>query len=684
MVDCNRLLQALLIASFAVLLSAASIRTAAHEVGLSNASERVLPGAKLALIGPAGTTSTGGLGTSHVQAESQEWNKRSPLPSSREHLRQSYDDPELSHGFGASTNTCDIAGLTSASGSVLVAKVRSAEASCFYGDGLFGVTGATASQIFAESKMITIAEAIRVDAATYPGSNANHMLELVLFLRAGLYVQYYDSIDVGNYGAAWTDAVRLALNAFVANGHFEDVNDDHGHVLAEVVILIDSANENANQLSAVRGILDRYGHGWANLHYMKVACNNVFTVFYRGHQNADFRLLVQAGGSGVLDTLTNFINNNITSDIGTDREYLLQNAAGELGRFSQYPEPGFHDNLVHPKIKSILDEFALSGPGAGIYVRGASVADYYDHAHCAYFGLCTFATDLEASILPAANARDCSPTLRIRSQALTASQLDIVCSMVGAEEEYFHSSSQTSHVPVADDSNALLEMVIFHSSIDYQTYSGIIFGNYTNNGGIYLEGDPSDAGNQPRFIAYEAEWLPTFEVWNLTHEYIHYLDGRFNWHGAFGDYPLEAPYSAVWYIEGFAEYMSYSYRGVIDAGAISEAANPDKYTMSELFDNTYESGDQARTYYWGYMATRFMFERHRDRVASMYATSRAGVYDPDYRNWLDAIRTGYNAEFRTWVVCFGANNGDTSHCVAGEADEIFANGFDANAATHEV
>ncbi|MEO6688693.1 MAG: M9 family metallopeptidase, partial [Dokdonella sp.] len=604
---------------------------------------------------------------------------RPPLPPTRDHLRESYDDPSLGMANSRPAGTCDIAGFASASGSALVTRVRAADPACFYAGGLFDVTGTTAGQIFVQAKMITIANAMQADAATYPGNDANHMQELVLFLRAGLYVQYYNATDVGAYDASWTAAIRAGLNAFVASSHFQDINDDHGEILAEFVTLIDSSAENANQLATVRGILDRYGPACADFYYMKSATNNVFSVLFRGHQIADFQALVQAGGSGILDTLVDFIDNNRTADVGTDREYLLQNATAELGRFAQYTAPTFHNTLVHPKVKAILDQFAISGPGAGIYVRIGSVTDYYDHAHCTYFGLCTFAQDLESVVLPPANARDCSATLRVRSQSLTSAQLDTVCSTVGGEEGYFHTTAQTGNVPVADDHNTKLEMVIFHSSTDYETYSGILFGNDTNNGGIYLEGDPSDVANQPRFLAYEAEWLrPAFEVWNLTHEYIHYLDGRFNWHGAFGDYPLDAPYSAVWYIEGFAEYMSYSYRNLVDSSAVGAAANPDTYTMAQLFDNTYEADDTARTYYWGYMATRFMFERHRDQFTSLYAISRPGTYDPGYHAWLDAIRNTYNIEFRAWVVCFGTNNGDTGSCGGNTPDMIFANGFEGS------
>jgi microbial collagenase len=607
----------------------------------------------------------------HIQTRRLDWDRRPPLPASRDHLYQSYDKPAQP----APRGSCNIAGFAGASGAALVSAVRAADDSCFYAGGLFDVTGITAGQIFAESKMVTIANAMQADAATYPGDNSNHMLELVLFLRAGLYVQYYNAAAVGSYGAALTNALRPAMNAFVANSHFQDVNDLHGEVLAEFVILIDSSGENAQQLNTVRGILDRYGPSWSGVWYMKVATNNVFTVLFRGHYDASFQTLVQGSGSGVLDTLVSFINDNRAADVGSDREYLLQNAAGELGRFTQYSATAFH-NLVHPKVKSILDQFTIGGAGGGIYVRMASVVDYYDNAHCSYYGLCSFAQDLENQVLPPANARDCSASLRVRSQALTSTQLDTVCSVVGGEEGYFHTIAQTGNTPVPNDFNTRLEMVIFHSSTDYETYSGVIFGNDTNNGGIYLEGDPSDPANQARFLAYEAEWVrPTFEVWNLTHEYIHYLDGRFNWHGGFGALPMEQPYSTIWYIEGFAEYVSYSYRSLRYADAVAEAGNPDKFTMAQLFDTEY-STDYTRTYQWGYLATRFMFERHRDKISSLYAVSRPGNYSTGYSNWLDPIRASYNSEFRAWLVCFAANNGDTATCNGGLPDALFSDDFD--------
>ena len=589
---------------------------------------------------------------------------------------------------GSATTACpDYATL---SGPALVTAVKgSALADCLYP--LFDLTGTVAGQTFGEPRMITIANAIEADAPTYPGDNGTRMLQLVMFLRAGYYVQWLDPGAVGTYGAPLKNAIRPALDAFVANAHFEDINDNHGAVLSEFVTLIDSSGEYAHQLQtgALQGILDRYdGPAMAGMYYMKSATFNVFNTLFRGHYDDDFRAwVVTPAGSAITTTLRDFVADNKGNDVGTDREYLVQAAGMELARFLQYPNAAgsfqFHDTL-HPLVKYVLDQFPLASsasPGAGIYINTASTADWFDHAHCGYFGICNLAGTIEPIILPPANARQCSPTLKVRSQALTADQLDWVCSRVGAEETYFHNTlpGQTD-TPVPNDGNAQLEMVIFHSSSDYGTYSGVIFGNDTSNGGVYLEGDPSDPQNQPRFLCYEAEWLrPAFDVWNLTHEYIHYLDGRFNWWGNFGNLPQTAPASAIWYVEGFAEYVSYTFRNIIDESALADAQNtPGQWSLSQLFDTEY-STDFDRTYQWGYMAVRYMFERHLDDITTLYTTvSRPANAVANYQPWLDAFRNDHDSDFRSWVDCYAANEGDTSSCGGPAADKIFANGFDGD------
>ena len=606
----------------------------------------------------------GGIAESHIQTFPLTPARQPPLQASLDALRRSYDAPLDKAG---PTGTCDLSALAAASAAELPDLVRTIDITCV--SSLFYLNGIDAAPIVNEAKMIAVATALQDSAASYAGDNGGSIQQLILFLRAGYYLQFYYAADIGAYGPALVAALRPALDTFIANPHFDDVNDDHGEVLTEFVILIDSSLQNAHALDAVRDILGSYGPDHADYYSMLTAVNQCFWVLWRGHQNADFVQLVQGAGSGIIDTLSDFVYDN-QADLGGEWAFLLSNAGGELARFLMYGG-ALHSDL-HPLVLAILQDFPLNTPGGGLHARVGSVAEYYDPAHCAVFGLCNFYEDLEAQILPQANAMECSETLRVRSQALTTEQLQQVCDTAMAEESYFHAMLQTGHVPVADDYNDSLEMVVFRSSLDYRNYSGILFGNATNNGGMYLEGDASDPNNQARFLCYQAEWLePVFEVWNLTHEYVHYLDARFNTAGNFADLPLTAPYSVLWYVEGVAQYISYSFRDLLYEAALTEAADPDQFTLTTLLDNEYADG-ATRVYHWGYLAVRFMFERQRAAVDTMLGFFRSFDYGPSgYGQFVDSIRGMHDAEFRDWLVCFATHAGDTSAC-----DRIFKGDFD--------
>ncbi|QWP77944.1 collagenase [Lysobacter sp. K5869] len=532
---------------------------------------------------------------------------------------------------------CDPNSFGSLSGNALASAVRAAAPDCI--NQLFGLSGSQAYATFREAQMVSVADALTASARAYDGSNAGGTLQLVLFLRAGYYVQFYDSA-VGSYGAALRDAVRPALDAFAANANFGRIDDTHGEILAEYVTLIDSATENARYLYVVKRLLDSYDSRFDAFYWMKVAVNNAYTVTFRGHQDTAFRTLVQSDTS-IVDTLYNFANRNFAL-LGTDRAYLVSNAGREMARFLQYD--GALKTLARSRSKALLDRSSITGATARLWVGIGDMAQYYDAGNCAYYGLCDFVPRLEAAALPIRHT--CSATLTLRAQQMSAAELASACATVAGQEAYFHRELATGGVPVAGDNNASLEMAVFDSSDDYGIYAGAIFGIDTNNGGMYLEGNPSAPGNQARFIAYEAEWVrPTFEIWNLTHEYVHYLDGRFD---MWGDFKAAMKQKTVWWVEGFAEYLSYQYRQVANDGAIAEAARG-TYALSTIYANDYDSGTN-RVYRWGYLAVRFMFEQRRDQVNAILARFRPGDYT-GYATYMAGIGQSNDAAFKAWLPC---------------------------------
>ncbi|WP_412542491.1 collagenase [Longispora sp. K20-0274] len=563
-----------------------------------------------------------------------------PPQSSAENTRtaKSQSQPARRGLAAAAAASCTPADFGSKTGAALVTFVKSSTVSCV--NTLFNLPEANANAVFREAQMVTVANAFRDTG--YPGDNSTSVLQLVMFLRAGYYIQYGYPTTVGSYGTALQTAIRGGLDTFFASSHMMDVNDVHGQTLSETMILIDSADEQARYLGTIKRVLNGYNSSYDAFYYMKASVNNAYTPLFRGHYHPEFVNAVVADPS-IIDTLNSFALNHLDL-LGTDRSYLTANAGRELSRFVQYPAL---QAKVRPLMRGLLNATSMTGPTARLWVGVAEMADYFDQAQCAYYNVCDLATKLGAAALPITH--QCDPGHTIRAQSMTAAELAATCASVQNQDAYFH-SVVADNGPVANDNNTNIQINVFDSSTDYQTYAGAIFGISTDNGGMYLEGNPATAGNQPRFIAYEAEWLrPTFAIWNLNHEYTHYLDGRYDMYGDF-DAGMAVP--DIWWVEGFAEYISYSYRGQDYTDAINQAGLH-TYPLSTLFQTTYENTNQTRTYNWGYLAVRYMLEKHRPVVMSMLAKFRTGDFAGGYAVY-NSLGTSYDADFNTWLTACNA------------------------------
>ncbi|MEU2656901.1 M9 family metallopeptidase [Streptomyces sp. NPDC007325] len=537
---------------------------------------------------------------------------------------------------------CDVTDFTTRTGSALVEAVKAADPNCV--NDLFLLTGGDARGAFREAQMVTVADALRANSAAYPGDNSTSTYQLVYFLRAGYYVQWYNSGDVGDYGPALTTAIRGALDGFFGSARSRDVTTANAGILGETVTLIDSAQENVRYLPVVGRLLTDYDAGTYNaVAGMTPAVNNVNTVLFRGHQTEGFLGAVQADPS-LLDTLAAFTSRN-KALLGGDHGYLPYNTARELGRFLQYPALR---GKLQPLLRGLADESAPSGNTAYLFAAVAEMVEAYDAGRAADYGTLDAAARLRAGILVTSHA--CSPSVRVLAQQVTPSDLATACDSLLKQDAFFHAVARDPG-PVADDHNTTLEVVVFNRPFDYQVFAAAIYGINTDNGGMYLEGDPSVPGNLPRFLAYEnTRALPAFDVWNLNHEYTHYLDGRFNMHG---DFTAGVSTPTIWWIEGFAEYVSYSYRK-LPYDAAAAAAGRHTHKLSTLFDTTYENSDTERTYRWGYLAVRYMLEKHRGDVDAVLAKYRAGDWNGARTLLKTTIGTRYDADFDTWLTACAA------------------------------
>lgn len=548
--------------------------------------------------------------------------------------------PESSTG---AAGECDAGAIANQSGSSLVQAVKAADFNCV--NSLFNATGTTAKDLFNQADMLTVAQAFKDDAAKFDGSNSASTLQLVLYLRAGYFVQFYQAETVGSYGPELKALVGDALQAFFANPKSMTLNEDSAQILGEAVTLIDSSENNARFLGVLVDLLEGFNAEREASWNFRNATNNVFTVLFRGHQFDGFSEAVAANPQ-ILSTLHDFAVEHLDL-MGTDSDFLVANAGRELARFLGDEQL---KQTVKPKVIELLSRTQMTGDTAKLWVGLADMVNYYDEGSCSDYGTCDLSGKLRTAVL--SQNRECSTSIKFNTQSVSGEEFDESCTSLKEQDEYFYKAAGTK-TPVADDVNTSIDVNVFSSSSDYQTYAGAIFGIDTNNGGMYLEGDPSKAGNKPAFIAYEAEWLlPGFHIWNLNHEYTHYLDGRFNMYGDFGA-GLTVP--TIWWVEGFAEYVNYGYRGE-DYTAANQLAAQKTYKLSEIFENTYENSDTDRIYRWGYLAVNFMLNKHPQETQTILDFYRQGKWQ-ESRNYLkNTIGTSLDAEFSTFLD--GCANGE--------------------------
>jgi microbial collagenase len=264
-----------------------------------------------------------------------------------------------------------------------------------------------------------------------------------------------------------------------------------------------------------------------------------------------------------------------------------------------------------------------------------------------------------AQILP--QQHRCSDSLLLRSAALSPSQQQAACAQLAAIEQRFHQLFQSAGKPVKHDHNSMLRANIYPSKQQYTTFAGQHFQMPTDNGGMYLEGLPDQPQNQAEFVAYQHE---QGHVWNLSHEFVHYLDGRFNLYGDFcanlhdshappENCPTPAPDTPylVWWTEGMAEYLAH---GSDNPEALKLAAMP-QFQLSELFHTGYERNNgNDRIYRWGYLAARYLLEQQRPKVDAMLKLVRAGDY-PRYQALVRSWGTSMDQDFSQWRLQLAAS-----------------------------
>lgn len=638
--------------------------------GASHHTATASPGtASSATAGPTGVSPAG------TTADAVQHGRLSPrqIPPARPTLSPSAHRPsapaaESALAREASAPACTAATFSSLSGSALATAVESETTDCI--NTLFSLTGSDAQGVFRESQMLAIDSAFQSLAANYAGNDDAGIWQLVLYLRAGYYVQYYDPADVGTYDASLTSASVDALDAFFAGPHWLDATDANGGTLGDVVLLTDSATVQQDFLPQYQQILGAYTGAWDSTSTMDAVVYDVYTPLWRGQYNPAFATAITNDHS-IITALDSFALDHL-SMLGGTNTFMDADAGNDLAGYVQFTalQP-----TVRPLMLQLLQDSQMTGSTAALWVSVAQQTLYNDSANCSYYGTCNLVAQLTAAALPIHHTCP-NATVSLAAESLSSGDLTAVCTSLDNQIPWFQNLVKATG-PIPGQIITGETMNVFSSSLDYEIYAGVIFGVDTNNGGITVTGEPTQAGNAAYSVMYQAPYATDFtaDIWNLNHEFTHYLDAVYDMKG---DFTQQTAVNDVWWIEGIAEYTSYTYRGVADTEAVQDAALH-TYNLSTLFQNNYTVDDETRTYPWGYLAVRYMWEKHPDVLYTMLGYMRSGDYTDAY-NTYNSIGTGYDADFDAWLDAISATGtgGTTTACTASNAQEMDRNCYRAD------
>ena len=534
--------------------------------------------------------------------------QRPPLPAA-----QNASERKQARSAAKAAADCNVSDFTSKTGAALVEQIKKSETTCI--NTLFSVTGEDSKALFREEQMVTVANALKDVATNYPGDNSTSATQVVLYLRAGYYVQYNQPENVGEYGPTLKSAIQGALDAFFGSSHAFDVTDANGETLAETVTLIDSSGENARYLDVVKRLQKDYNSsydsstGCSRRSTTPTPCSSAAT---RCRSSWKPSRPTRASSP---DCVTSPSPTTICS-APTSPTWPPTPDANSAASCST---PTSSDT-VKPLVKELLGRSEITGRTAPLWVGLAEMTDEYDKENCAEYDTCDLQNRVRDAVLTVKHT--CGPSVedprtgadrgRTRGHLRQPPQAGRRTSTTSSRTTV---RSRTTTTPASRSSPSTPAPTTRPTPVS-------IFGIDTNNGGMYLEGDPAAEGNQPRFIAYEAERARTAPSRSGTSTTSTPTTSTAASTCTATSQPGMTTPTVMW-VEGFAEYVSYSYRGVTYDRAITEAGK-NTYKLSTLFGTTYDNADTTRIYQWGYLAVRYMLQSHPADVATLLGHYRAG------------------------------------------------------------
>ena len=499
--------------------------------------------------------------------------------------------------------------------------------------------------IFNDINTFFIASSIDVNVNSYDGTNDDGFFGYFSFLHAAVYHNFFsDQVNLyevdDDYASTDThgmirDAVTSFSQEVVNDGHLSDLGLENLDVISRALIV--AGEEGIRDQDEVHALVENImqmilDENWAAnvatdfwndpnsendetfIRDFVNAYNQIFFIIYRGGNDDEYLNSLEG-----INTINLLCQLAIDPDLiaasqvqgAEDLEFLWLNAVGALTNLTAGEDPE-----VNAMILTCLEEIISDhAEGSLAWAKATLALNTYYPCEDIPEGLYNHPYDLKQDLLNVMFTRSDEfddGKIKIRSSLPDDEVLALYHAAKQVEAQLFR--LRGSDTPVEGDQNESLQIYIYDSKDDYDSFGGLLFGTYAGNGGVYIEAEGSFY-TWDRTVGVESQ-LSLESL--FRHEYCHYLQGRYLVPGLWGrpgiygddadgdDSTTEITENGnrlVWFEEGMANFFAGStdVDGVKllqqTANAVINAEYPTP-NLGDIFDSGY-SGNSYEYYTYG-------------------------------------------------------------------------------------
>ncbi|PGE94429.1 collagenase [Bacillus pseudomycoides] len=487
-----------------------------------------------------------------------------------------------------------------------------------------------------DSRMQALIDKLAEQGQTYTKDDSKGVETLVEVIRSGFYLGFYHQELSKLSERSYHDKCLPALKTIAKNPNFKLGTSEQNKVISSYGMLIGGASADVEIIQYAAGILKQYNDnlstfiedrtkGDAIYNLMKEIDYDVQSYMYTTDKEPKDTMWYKN-----IDSLINEVSRFALIGTVTDKNgWLINNGiyyASRFGKFHSTPTKGQQVVTEAMRIYPYL--------GQQYFVAAEQITTNYGgvDANGKTINLDKIREDGKQKYLPKTYTFDDGTIVFKAGDKVTEEKIKRLYWAAKEVKAQFYRTVGSDKPLESGHADDVLTMVIYNSPDEYQ-FNRQLYGYETNNGGIYIEGIGT-------FFTYER--TPQQSIYSLEelfrHEFTHYLQGRYEVPGLWGQGELYQNERLTWFEEGNAEFFAGSTRvdSVVPRKSIIGGLSNDpakRYTAEQTLNAKYGAWD---FYNYSFALQSYMYNNRPDMFDKVHDLIRANDV-PGYDAYRSAL-----------------------------------------------